>query len=156
MSLAKFESDVKVIPQAQETVYARFSDLNNLTSLKERLGSQDVRKAISEQMPDDRMEDISSYVKNMSFDTDTLRISSPVGEVSLCVVERDAPKCIKFASEGFPVPLFAWVQLLPHGDEECKMRVTVGAEVSFFMKGMLAKPLQQAADTLAALLAAVR
>ena len=36
------------------------------------------------------------------------------------------------------------------------MRVTVGAEVNFFMKGMVAKPLQQAADGLAQMLAAVR
>lgn len=37
-----------------------------------------------------------------------------------------------------------------------KLRVTVGAEVNFFMKGMVAKPLQQAADGLANMLSAIR
>jgi len=156
MSLTKFESGVKIIPQPQEAVYARFSDLNNLSSLRERLDSPDVRQLISEQAPADKVEELKSYVEKVSFDTDTIRMSTAVGEVALRVVEREAPKCVKFASEGSPVPLYAWVQLLPHGDEECKMRVTVGAEVNFFMKGMLAKPLQQAADGLAALLSAVR
>jgi len=156
MSLTKFESEVKIIPQPQETVYARFSDLHNLSSLKERLDSPYVQQLISEHAPADKIEEIKSYVEKVSFDADTIRMATAVGEMSLRVVEREAPKCVKFASEGSPVPLYAWIQLLPHGDEECKMRVTVGAEVNFFMKGMLAKPLQQAADGLAALLSAVR
>lgn len=72
------------------------------------------------------------------------------------MVEREEPKCIKFASEGSPVQLYVWIQLLPHGDMACKLRVTVGAEVNFFMKGMVAKPLQQAADGLANMLSAIR
>ena len=52
--------------------------------------------------------------------------------------------------------LYVWIQLLPHGDMACKLRVTVGAEINFFMKGMVAKPLQQAAAGLANMLSAIR
>ena len=48
------------------------------------------------------------------------------------------------------------MQLLPLIPYECKLRVTVGAEVNIFMKGMVSKPLQQAAEGLANILAAVR
>ena len=156
MSVSKFESEVKIIPQVQQVVYDRFADLNNLASLKERLNDPEVQAKLAEEVPADKMGDLRSYTEGMTFDTDSLTIASPLGQVTLRIVERDEPKCIKFASEGAPVQLYVWVQLLPHGEMESKMRVTVGAEVNFFMKGMVAKPLQQAADGLANILSAIR
>lgn len=156
MSLTKYESEVKIIPQAQTVVYERFSDLNNLGTLKERLNDPDVQAKLSEQVPADKMGEIKKYAEGMTFDADSMQISSPLGQITLRIVEREEPKCIKFASEGAPVQLYVWIQLLPLSAYECKMRVTVGAEVNFFMKGMVAKPLQQAADGLAQMLAAVR
>ena len=156
MSVSKFESEVKIIPQVQQVVYDRFADLNNLASLKERLNDPEVQAKLAEEVPADKLGDLRSYTEGMTFDTDSLTIASPLGQVTLRIVERDQPKCIKFASEGAPVQLYVWVQLLPHGEMETKMRVTVGAEVNFFMKGMVAKPLQQAADGLANILSAIR
>lgn len=156
MSVSKFESEVKIIPQVQQVVYDRFADLNNLASLKERLNDPEVQAKLAEEVPADKLGDLRSYTEGMTFDTDSLTIASPLGQVTLRIVERDEPKCIKFASEGAPVQLYVWVQLLPHGEMETKMRVTVGAEVNFFMKGMVAKPLQQAADGLANILSAIR
>lgn len=156
MSVSKFESEVKFIPQVQQVVYDRFADLNNLASLKERLNDPEVQAKLAEEVPADKLGDLRSYTEGMTFDTDSLTIASPLGQITLRIVERDQPKCIKFASEGAPVQLYVWVQLLPHGEMETKMRVTVGAEVNFFMKGMVAKPLQQAADGLANILSAIR
>ena len=156
MSVSKFESEVKIIPQMQQVVYDRFADLNNLASLKERLNDPEVQAKLAEEVPADKLGDLRSYTEGMTFDTDSLTIASPLGQITLRIVERDQPKCIKFASEGAPVQLYVWVQLLPHGEMETKMRVTVGAEVNFFMKGMVAKPLQQAADGLANILSAIR
>ena len=102
------------------------------------------------------MDELRNYAEQMSFETDALHINSPMGTITLRIVERDEPKCIKFASEGSPVQLYLWIQLLPHGTYESKMKVTVGAEVNFFMKGMVAKPLQQAADGLASMLSTIR
>lgn len=156
MSVSKFESEVKIIPQVQQVVYDRFADLNNLASLKERLNDPEVQAKLAEEVPADKLGDLRSYTEGMTFDTDSLTIASPLGQITLRIVERDEPKCIKFASEGAPVQLYVWVQLLPHGEMESKMRVTVGAEVNFFMKGMVAKPLQQAAGGLANILSAIR
>lgn len=156
MSLSKFESEVKIIPQQQQVVYSRFADLNNLSALKERLNDPTVQEQISQQVPADKMEELRKYADGLSFETDAIHLSSPIGQITLRVIEREEPKCIKFASEGAPVQLYVWIQLLPHGEWESKMRVTVGAEVNFFMKGMVAKPLQQAADGLANMLSAIR
>lgn len=156
MSLSKYESEIKIIPQAQTVVFSRFSDLNNLNAIKERLSDPAVQQKMTEQIPADKLGEVRKYIDGISFETDALHISSPMGNISLRVVEREEPKCVKFASEGSPIQLYVWVQLLPHGEYESKMRVTVGAEVNFFMKGMVSKPLQQAADGLANMLSAIR
>lgn len=156
MSLAKFESEVKLVPQNQAVVFSRFADLNNLAAIKEALSNPEVQQRISQQVPADKLGDLQKYAEGLTFETDALHISSPMGNITLRVVEREEPKCIKFASEGSPVQLYVWIQLLPHGDMACKLRVTVGAEVNFFMKGMVAKPLQQAADGLSNMLSAIR
>ena len=145
MSLAKFESEVKLVPQNQAVVFSRFADLNNLAAIKEALSNPEVQQRISQQVPADKLGDLQKYAEGLTFETDALHISSPMGNITLRVVEREEPKCIKFASEGSPVQLYVW-----------KLRVTVGAEVNFFMKGMVAKPLQQAADGLANMLSAIR
>lgn len=156
MSLAKFESEVKIVPQNQNILFSRFNDLNSLSAIKDRMNDPEVQQKLSEQVPADKLADVQKYAEGLSFETDAIHIASPMGNITLRVVERDEPKCIKFASEGSPVQIYVWIQLLPHGDYESKIRVTVGAEVNFFMKKMVAKPLQQAADGLANMLSAIR
>ena len=156
MSLAKYESEVKIVPRSQSVVYSRFDDLNSLSAIKDRLSDPTVQQKLSEQVPADKLDELRKYAQGLSFEADAIHIASPMGNITLRVVEREEPKCIKFASEGSPVQLYVWIQLLPHGAYESKLRVTVGAEVNFFMKGMVAKPLQQAADGLANMLSALR
>lgn len=156
MSLAKYESEVKYMDLAPAEVYARYADLRNLASVKEKLDDPFVQEKLAEQAGADKVAQLKQYAQQMSFEQDAVLINSPMGNITLRIVERDEPKCLKFASEGSPVQLYLWIQLLPHEQTHTKMRVTVGAEVNMFMKGMVAKPLQQAADGLASMLAAVR
>lgn len=156
MSLSKFESDVKYMSQDVQTVYNRFADLRNLESLREKLSDPMVQQKMAEQLPADKIEEAKKQLEAMVFDEDSLQLDTPVGHLVLRIVERDEPKCIKFASEGSPIPLYLWIQLLPHAEVETKIRVTVGAEVNFFMKGMVSKPLQQAADGLVNILSVIR
>ena len=135
-------------------VYDRFSDLRNLSALREKLADPAVRERMAAQIPADKSAEAERQLELM--ERDSVRLQSPVGEITLCIVEREEPKCLKFEGQGTPIPLYLWIQLLPSGECETKMRVTIGAEVNFFMKGMVSKPLQQAADGLADLLAAAR
>lgn len=153
MSLSKFESEVKYLAQDAATAYARLEDLRNLQSLKEKLSDPAVEAVMAEKLPADKIAQAREQLESVEFDRDSVQVDSPLGHIRLVIVEREAPKCIKFASEGAPLQLYLWVQLLP-AESGAKMRVTVGAEVSIFMKGMVSKPLQQAADGLAGVLAA--
>ena len=154
--MTKYESEVKLVEQSQQAMYERLSDLRNLEALRSRLSDPTVREAMASQIPDGKAADVAHILEETTFDADTLSVKTPIGVMTLRVVEREEPKLVKFASEGSPVPMNLWIQLLPHNDNQCKMRVTVGAEVNIFLRGMLAKPLQQAADGLANILAQVR
>lgn len=153
MSLCKFESEVKYLNRDVHVVFDRLSDLRNLETLKERLNDPAVVERMSAHVSADKMEEAQRQIENMVFEKDSMEMTTPIGALRLCIVERDEPKCVKFESQNAPLQLYLWIQLLPHGEQECKMKVTVGAEVNMFMKGMVSKPLQQAADGLANILA---
>ena len=134
--MTKFESGIKVIPFAQAQVYEKLSDLSNLEKIKDRL-------------PADK-------VKNLSFDADSLSFEvSPVGQVSLQIVEKEPCKCIKFGTTTSPLPFNLWIQLLPVTETECKMKLTIGMDLNPFIKGMVQKPLQEGIEKMADMLAMI-
>ena len=118
--MANFESSVKVIPYSQERVYNKLSDLSNLEAIKDRL-------------PQDKVEDLS-------FDSDTLSFTvSPVGQLTLQIVERDPCKSIKLATTNSPLPFNMWIQLVETAEEECNVKVTIEIDINPFMKAMVQK-----------------
>lgn len=134
--MTQFESSIKVIPYNQERVYSKLADLTNLEGMKDKI-------------PADKVQDLA-------FDADTLSFSiSPVGKVTLSIIERDPHKCIKFASVKSPLPFNLWIQLVAVTDSECKMKLTIHAEVNPFIKGMIQKPLQDGLEKMAELLSKI-
>ncbi|WP_175630953.1 SRPBCC family protein [Bacteroides acidifaciens] len=134
--MGNFESSVKVIPYSQERVYNKLSDLSNLEAIKDRL-------------PQDKVQDLS-------FDSDTLSFSvPPVGQLTLQIVEREPCKCIKLATANSPIPFNMWIQLVATGEEECKVKVTIGIDINPFMKAMVQKPLQDGLEKMVEMLAAI-
>ena len=133
----KIKSSVKVIPCSQERVYAKLSDLKNLEAVKDRL-------------PQDK-------IQGLSLDSDTLSFSvSPVGSLTLQIVEREPCKCIKFATTQSPLPFNLWIQIVETAPEECKIKLTVGMEVNPFMKAMVQKPLKDGLEKMVEMLAVVQ
>lgn len=135
--MMKFESRVKVIPASQSAVYGKLSDLSNLEKIKSRL-------------PEDK-------VKNLEFTADTLSAEiSPVGTVTLEIVEREPEKCIKFGTTTSPLPFNLWIQIVSTGEAECKIKLTIGMELNPFMKVMVQKPLQEGLEKMADMLALIQ
>lgn len=134
--MTQFESSVKVIPYSQGRVYSKLSDLNNLEGVKDRL-------------PADKIQD-------MSFDSDSLSFSvSPVGKVTLRICEREPEKCIKFETTNSPLPFNLWIQIVSIAEEECKVKLTIKADINPFIKGMIQKPLQEGLEKMAEMLASI-
>lgn len=155
MSLTKFESAVKQLSHPQQTVYDWLADLRHIEALRGRLDDPALLEQLDERVPGTDAQSLRQQLESMTFSEDTVTMDSPLGKVTLRIVEREAPKCVKLEAEGSPLPLTLWVQVLPVAEAESKMRVTLGAEVNVFMKAMVSKPLQQAVDGIADMLASL-
>lgn len=132
----KFESTVKTIPYSQEEVYEKLSDLNNIAAIKDRI-------------PADK-------VSNLDFTADTLSINiSPVGNISLQIIEREAPTCIKFETIKSPQPFNLWIQLLPLSETTCKIKLTIKVSLNPFLRTMVKKPLTEGLEKMADVLASI-
>jgi len=134
--MTSFESKVKVVPYPQEAVYRNISDLSNLERIRDRI-------------PGDKIQDFS-------FDTDNVTINvPPVGTVSMRIVEREEPKCVKFEAFQSPMPFNLWIQMLPIDANTSKMKVTVKADIPLMLKGLVTGPLQDGVDKVADALALI-
>ena len=133
--MATFESTVRQINYEQQSVYQLLSDLSNIDKVKDRI-------------PEDK-------VKDLTFDTDSIGINTPMGAVKLNIVERDEPKCIKFETTESPLPFNFWIQILPVTETSSKMKLTIDADIPFFAKGMVSKPLQEGIEKIADALAMI-
>lgn len=146
--MTKFESSVKQIPHSQRSVYAMLSDLSNIQRLKDHLPE--------EATDNDEMNKVKDKLKNLSFDQDSLSINvDPIGQVSMRIIERDEPKMVKLESEKSPFAFKFWIQVLPVTEASSKMKLTIDADIPFFAKSMVAKPLQEGIEKIADALAII-
>ena len=134
--MKKFESSIKQIPYSQEAVYRNICDLSNLERVRDRI-------------PEDK-------VKDFSFDHDSVSINvPPVGQITLKIVEREEPKCVKFETVQSPMPFNLWIQVLPVNDNASKMKITVKADIPFMLAAMVNGPIQDGVEKIADALAQV-
>ena len=135
--MTKFESSVRQIDAPQQKIYDTLSNLENLEKIRDRI-------------PEDKIDDIS-------FDNDSISVRvNPVGMVKFKIIEREEPKTIKFEAEGSPVPVNFWIQILPVEETTAKMKLTIKADIPFFMKGMVQKPLEQGIEKIADILQMIK
>ena len=133
--MATFESSIRQIDYPQERVYALLSDMNNIDKVKDRI-------------PEDK-------ANGLTFDANSIGINTPMGAVKLVIVEREAPKCIKFETAESPLPFNFWIQILPVSESTSKMKLTIKAELNPFIKGMVSKPLTEGIENIADALQAI-
>lgn len=154
--MSDFVSGIKQVQASQEAVYRKVADLSNLQSFKERLTDPEVQAQMAGSVGQDKVEQMAQYIDNVTFDRDTITFGgSPLGNICLKVVEREEPKCVKLEGQGTPVPLNLWIQVVGKDNNEAAIRVTLRAELNFFIRQMVSKPLQQAADGIAEMLARI-
>lgn len=130
-----YESPVKSISASQEEAFARLSDLSSLSGIFDRL-------------QDDR-------IKNVRTDSDSVYCTvDPFGEIGLRIIEREPCKTIKFESDKSPLSFNMWIQLVGVNDEDTRMKMTLKADIPFFMKAMIGDNIKKGLDILASALAA--
>lgn len=133
----KFESSIREIPYSQHSVYAMLENMENIERVRDRI-------------PADK-------IGQVSFDRDSISLSgTPVGSISMKVVEREPEKLVKMESVDSPVKFNAWIQVLPLTPTSSKMKVTLGAELNFFIRQMAGKQINEAVEKIADVLQAIK
>ncbi|HAE24401.1 MAG TPA: polyketide cyclase [Prevotellaceae bacterium] len=150
-----FVSSVKLIPYAQDVVYDKLQDLRHLENLCSRLKDPAFVEQAKGQFDSSKVEEAIKRLESVRFTQDSLSVDSPVGAMTLAIVDRDEPKCIKFESQGSPIGINMWIQLLPDGDGASKMRLTVRAELNMFIRKMIESKLAEGVEQLAEMLSKI-
>lgn len=157
--MAEYVSEVKHSQYNNDTVFQKLSDLTTFARIKDALSNPQAMEALMNQLPEDKrdpekMAQAIEKLKELEFTSDTLSLTnSPIGSIILAIVDREAPKCIKFELQGAPLQANMWVQLLPATDGGTFMKVTVRADLNFMMKAMIGSKLKQGVDGIATMLA---
>lgn len=134
--MTEFVSEVKMIPQNDDRIYAMLSDLSNLERVRDRI-------------PQDK-------IKDFEFDSDSCSFAvDPVGKITFQIVEREPNKTIKFTTTNSPVPLSLWIQLKQVDENDTRMKMTIKADLNPFIKPMVSKPLQDALDKISTVVASL-
>ena len=141
--MTEYKSEVKKIYAPVGRVYERLSDLNNLAVIQQGLDNPEAMERIQQQAGDkvspEQLQQIVVKLRSLQFDTDSVSGDTPMGTATLRI----------------PVAANMWIQLLPSGDNECAMRLTIKADLNFFIRQMVGKKLEQGVDGLAQMLASL-
>lgn len=132
--MTEFVSDVKTILYSDADVYRVLSDPRKLELVKERI-------------PEDTIKEFSFDEESISFRVD------PIGKVKFLVVEREANKLVKLKSEKLPFDVFLWIDLDAKAEKDTRLRMTLQADLSPFIKGMVEKQMKEAVDKISDALA---
>lgn len=155
----KYESSVKTVYAPVERVYARLSDLNNIQPLKEKVDDPRFEELINSQVPADKrptpeqFQKLRNNIRNLELTQDTLSGHiGPLGDITLRIVERAEPKLVKMELEGAPIQVTLWIQMLPNDENTSRLKVTIGAELNFFIRKMIESKLEKTPEGLAQVL----
>lgn len=137
--MKRVESNIKQIPYSQESVYAKVSDLSNLRGLADRIPAEQQNQF---------------KVENLECTPDTVSCTiSPIGQIEVGIVSREPFKCVKMETLRSPIKLTAWIQIVSTGESSCKIKLTADADLNIFMAKMVEKPLTEAVEKVADMLA---
>lgn len=127
--MTKIESTIREIAYSQQAVYNMLSDLSNIQKEQDKIPQE--------------------HVKDLTFTSDSISISTPMGAVKMVIVNRDEPKEIKFETQESPLPFNFWIQILPVDETSSKIKLTIKADLNPFIAGMVKKPLQEGIEKIA-------
>ncbi len=134
--MSDYQSSVKHIAASAERVFSKLTDLSQL---------QPVIDKYKEQVPQDKVR-----IKDITLNTDSVYIEiDPVGQVGLKIIETEPFKTIKFAADRSPLDFNFWIQLVEKEPGDTKLRLTLRADIPFFMKPMIGGKLEQGIEMMA-------
>ena len=127
-----YESKQKQLFVSQTDAYNKLSDLKNIEPYI----------SVAKQQYQDKIKDISVDSDSIYFNVENIN-------VVLRIIDREVPKTIKFTVENIPVSANMWIQLKEISDVETRMKLTIKADIPFFLKPMVGDKLEKGIDEIA-------
>lgn len=144
MAVQKYTSEVKTLNWSNSIVYNSLSDLSFLNILFSPENMDKLKQQFGDKADKFKIEDFSANKDSCSFKI------SPVGTISLRIVERDEPRLIKLVSEqASPIAFKFWIQILPLNETSCKIRLTLHTELNTMMKMMVGNKIEKGINQVA-------
>ena len=158
--MTKYESQIYTVNATQQHAYERMANLKNFEALRQIMEQPEFVERLMANVPaehagkvtPEKIEEVRRQFENVVFSEDAVSFDSRLGLITLAITEREEPKLVKLQGVGTPIDVTLWVQLLPLGAYQSKMKVTIGADVNFFIRKMVEKYLKQAPDGIASFL----
>ena len=158
--MTKYESQIYTVNATQQHAYERMANLKNFEALRQIMEQPEFVERLMANVPaehagkvtPEKIEEVRRQFVNVVFSEDAVSFDSKLGLITLAITEREEPKLVKLQGVGTPIDVTLWVQLLPLGAYQSKMKVTIGADVNFFIRKMVEKYLKQAPDGIASFL----
>lgn len=144
MSVSKYVSETKYINHNNKVIFNYLSNFENLS----KYITAELLEKTAESMPKMKITDFES-------DSDSCRFTiSGMGQSEIRIIEREPFKTIKIkGGEQLPIDITLWIQLLPTGPYQSKMRLTLHAEMNMMIKMMAGSKLEKGIDQLADVIA---
>lgn len=161
--MTKYESQVYTINAAQQHAYEKMASLKNFEGIKHVFENPEMLQRLMQNIPaehadkvtPEKLEQIRQQMQNVVFSDDAVSFESKIGLITLAISDRQEPKLVKLVGVGTPIDINLWVQFLPLGVYQTKMKVTIGVELNFFIRKMVEKHIKTAPDGIAQMLAYV-
>ena len=131
--MEKFESKPRILQASCEEVYAKLSNIKALEQYKQFL-------------PADKAQSFTADEDSITFEM------PPVGSIKLQVTERVPNTSLRLDAVNSPLAFYLMFELKPLSEAQCEAKLSVHAELNFFLKGMVQGPINQALEKLSDLL----
>lgn len=161
--MTKYESQIYTVNATQQHAYERMANLKNFEGIKQAIESPDFVERMMQNIPAEHADKVSpekiaqirEQLQNVVFSEDAISMETKMGLITLAITDRQEPKLVKLVGVNTPIDVNVWVQLLPQGVYQAKMKVTVGVELNFFIRKMVEKHVKTAPDGIAQMLSYV-
>ena len=127
-----YESKQKQLFVSQIEAYNKLSDLKNI---------EPYVSAIKQQFQD--------KIQDISIDSNYISLSVENINVVFKIIDREEYKTIKFAVDNIPLSANMWIQLKELSEMETRMKLTIKADIPFFLKPMVGDKLEKGIDEIA-------
>ena len=127
-----YESKQKQLFVSQIEAYNKLSDLKNI---------EPYVSAIKQQFQD--------KIQDISIDSNYISLSVENINVVFKIIDREEYKTIKFAVDNIPLSANMLIQLKEISEMETRMKLTIKADIPFFLKPMVGDKLEKGIDEIA-------